>query len=112
MPRMMFYNPANPKQQYWTISAADANIPAGWVDSQGSDGAQPEAQQVYRAGVNNQGAGAIGYLPTADSDPQQRIDQPDWPNGILNGYGGGVPGLGLGARYGEFKYGNKRYSGD
>lgn len=89
MPRMMFYNPANPKQQYWTISATDANIPVGWVDSQGSDGAQPAAVQVYQAGVNNQGAGAINYLANVDGDPQQRVDQPDWPNGILNGYGGG-----------------------
>lgn len=89
MPRMIFFNPANPKQQYQTISAADPNIPAGWIDSQGSDGAQPEAMQVFRAGVNNQGAGAIGYLANADGDKQQRIDQPQWPNGILNGYGGG-----------------------
>ncbi len=90
MPILMFYNPANPHQKYWTIRSDDPGIPAGYVDSQGSDGATPEALQVYRAGVNNQGAGAVGYLATADGDPQQRIDQPRWPNGILNGYGGGI----------------------
>lgn len=47
--------------------------------------------KVYTAGINNQGAGAVNYLanPGTDGDPQQRIDQPNWPNGILNGYGGG-----------------------
>lgn len=90
----MWYNPANPKQQYFTIlGPGDPGIPAGWIDSQGCDGAQPEALQHFRAGVNNQGAGAAptqlpGYT---DGDPQQRIDQPNWPNGILNGYGGGKP---------------------
>src|SRR5665213_1772700 len=83
MPRLMFYNPANPKQQYWTINASDPNIPAGFVDSQGSDGATPEALKQLVVGVNNQGAGAVGYLANADGDPQQRIDQPQSPNGIL-----------------------------
>lgn len=86
MPTRMFYNPANPKQQYWTSVPDDPNIPAGYLDSQGSDGAIPEAVQVFRAGVNNQGAG--GPDPS-NGDPQQIVDQPTWPNGILNGYGGG-----------------------
>jgi hypothetical protein len=90
MPRLCFYNPANPAQKYWTISATDPSIPAGFLDSQGSDGAIPEALQKYVAGVNNQGAGAVNYLPNADGDPQQRIDQPQAPNGILGGYGGGA----------------------
>jgi hypothetical protein len=111
MPIRVWYNPANPKQQYTTGIANDPNVPAGYLDSQGSDGAQPEAVKVYTAGVNNQGAGAVGYLATADGDPQQRIDQPYWPNGILNGYGGAKPGLGLGATYGEFKYGERPYGG-
>lgn len=89
MPELVYYNPANPKQQYRTIIPGDPNVPAGWLDSQGRDGAIPEAVKVFTAGVNNQGAGAVGYLATADGDPQQRIDQPQWPNGILNGYGGG-----------------------
>ena len=84
MPEMVFFNPANPKQQYHTAIPNDPNIPSGWLDSQGRDGATPEAMKVYTAGVNNQGAGAIGYLATADGDPQQRIDQPNWPNGVLN----------------------------
>lgn len=74
---------------YYTAIFNDPNVPAGWLDTQTSDGSQPLAVQVYRAGVNNQGAGAIGGA--TDGDPQQRIDQPDWPNGILNGYGGGKP---------------------
>jgi hypothetical protein len=87
----MWYNPANPKAQYFTSIPNDPNIPAGYLDSQGTDGATPEALQIYRAGVNNQGAGAApSQLPGyTDGDPQQRIDQPNWPNGILNGYGGG-----------------------
>lgn len=89
MPELVYYNPANPKQQYHTIIPNDPNVPAGWLDTQGRDGAIPEAMQIYRAGINNQGAGAVGYLANADGDPQQRIDQPNWPNGILNGYGGG-----------------------
>jgi hypothetical protein len=90
MPQLRFYNPQNPKQQYQTISASDPNIPAGWLDTQGSDGATPMALKVYDAGINNQGAGAVGYLANADGDPQQRINQPNWPNGILNGFQGGA----------------------
>jgi hypothetical protein len=90
MPKMVFFNPAAPKQQYTTaLGAGDPGIPAGWLDSQGTDGAQPENVQVFRAGVNNQGAGAIGYLATADGDPPMRTIQPQSVNGILNGYGGG-----------------------
>ncbi len=89
MAERIYYNPNNPKQQYATIIPNDPNIPAGYLDSGGRDGAIPEALKVFTAGVNNQGAGTIGYLATADGDPQQRIDQPQWPNGILNGYGGG-----------------------
>lgn len=86
MPERRFYNPNNPKQQYRTIIPNDPNIPAGYLDTQGLDGATPEAMKQFTAGVNNQGAGAAptvlpGY---SDGDPQQRIDQPNWPNGILN----------------------------
>jgi hypothetical protein len=92
MAELVFYNPAAPKQQYRTIIPNDPNVPAGWLDSQGLDGAIPEAMKVFTAGINNQGAGAAptqlpGY---SDGDPQQRIDQPQGVNGILGGYGGGA----------------------
>lgn len=92
MGERVFYNPANPKQQYRTAIPNDPNVPAGYLDTQGLDGATPEAMKFFTPGVNNQGAGAAptqlpGY---SDADPQQRIDQPNWPNGILNGYGGGL----------------------
>lgn len=86
MPQLRYYNPANPRQQYQTGIVNDPNIPAGWLDTQGSDGATPERLQQYMAGVNNQGAGGPNVT---DGDPQQRIDQPTWPNGILGGFTGG-----------------------
>jgi hypothetical protein len=90
MGEIVWYNPAAPQQQYRTIIPNDPNVPAGWLDTQGRDGAIPEAMKVYTPGVNNQGAGAgQGLSGVTDGDPQQRIDQPNWPNGILNGYGGG-----------------------
>lgn len=114
MPERVFYNPAAPKQKYRTAIPGDPNIPAGWLDAQGLDGFTPEAMKVYTAGINNQGAGAVNYLanPGTDGDPQQRIDQPNWPNGILNGYGGGVASVGLvGGKYGELIYGEANYGG-
>jgi hypothetical protein len=87
----VWYNPNNPAQTYSTVIPNDPNIPAGYLDSEGSDGAIPEALKQYTAGVNNQGAGAVGYLADADGDPTMRVVQPNWPNGILNGYGGGKP---------------------
>ena len=87
---LRYYNPANQKQQYTTISADDPNIPAGWLDAQGNDGATPEALKQFTAGINNQGAGSTGYLANADGDPQQRVDQPQSPNGILGGFAGGA----------------------
>lgn len=87
MPRFMWYNPANPAQQYWTIVPSDPNIPSGYVFSQGTDGAQPEAFKHYFAGINNQGAGWSGT--PSNADPTQEAAQPDWPNGILGGFSGG-----------------------
>ncbi len=75
MPRV-YYNPANPHQLYWTILDNDANVPAGYVDSQGVDGAQPAQLQQYVAGVNS------GGYP-------RYIGQPDqaslWNGKALNG---------------------------
>lgn len=79
MPLLRYYNPANPKQQYQTSSAADPNIPAGWLDTQGSDGAIPEALKQYYAGTASGGYPSYGDLTT----------NVKWPNGILGGYGGG-----------------------
>lgn len=87
MPRNMYYNPSNPSQQYWTILANDPNIPAGYVFSQGTDGAQPEPFSTFEPGVNNQGAGWSGSA--TNNDPTQVAAQPLWPNGILGGYAGG-----------------------
>lgn len=87
----MFYDPAQPRNRYWASSLSDPNVPAGYVNSQGSDGAIPEAVKRYTAGVNNQGAG--GPAPS-NGDPGQIACQPRWPNGILAGYiGGGVTSL-------------------
>lgn len=83
MPLLVFYNPANPKQQYQASRFNDPGIPSGWLYSQGSDGAIPQAVQVYRAGVNNQGAGSQPNSPVSNGDPNQLTAQPNWPNGIL-----------------------------
>jgi hypothetical protein len=51
--------------------------------------------KVYTPGVNNQGAGAgVGLAGVSDGDPQQRIDQPNWPNGILNSPSGNKTTIG------------------
>lgn len=65
-----------------TISATDPNIPAGYVDTQGSDRATPMALQVYSAGVNSGGFPIYG-------DPANAAPLPQQPNGILGGYVGG-----------------------
>ena len=95
MPEVVFFNPNNPKQKYRTAIPNDPNIPAGWLNAQGLDGFTPEALKQFTAGVNNQGAGAVNYLanPGTDGDPQQRIDQPNWPNGILNSPSGNKTGV-------------------
>lgn len=82
MPILMYYSPANPKNRYWTTRAADPNIPAGYVDSQGSDGATPEGLQKYVAGINS------GGYPAYTGDPTQSAATPSWPNGILGAAAG------------------------
>jgi hypothetical protein len=84
MPSLVFFNPLNPKQKFYTMLVNDPAIPAGWLNSQGSDGATPEALQIYVAGLASGGYPAYGDLTT----------NPTWPNGIINGYGGGKPGSG------------------
>ena len=44
----------------------------------------------------------------SNGDPTMITVQPDWPNGILNGYGGGFPVLGT-TRYGRGTYGHGIY---
>ena len=66
-----------------TISASDPNIPAGYLNSQGSDGAIPAALKVYTAGINS------GGFPSYQGDPGQAANVPQGVNGILNGYVGG-----------------------
>lgn len=77
MPQLRYYNPANPKQQYQTISASDPNIPAGYLDTQGSDGATPAALQVFVAGQASGGFPPYGVAPNITNVPRQ-------PNGILS----------------------------
>lgn len=74
MPIYCYFNPNQPSQKYWTALVNDPNIPAGYLDSQGSDGAIPAATQRYVAGVNS------GGFPKYKGDPTQRSD---YPNGIL-----------------------------
>jgi hypothetical protein len=112
MPIRFFYNPANPKQQYQTMTPDDPNVPAGWLDTQGSDGAIPEALKQFTAGVNNQGAGATGYLANADGDPAMRLVAPHWPNGILNGPDYSVAWTVQGHGYGQGAYGATSYNAD
>lgn len=82
MPIYVFYNPANPKQQYTTLNPADPNIPAGYLDSQGSDGATPERTQQFVAGINS------GGYPAYTGDATQSTATPNWPNGILGAAAG------------------------
>jgi hypothetical protein len=93
MPILLFYNPANPKQQYMASTFNDPGIPSGWIYSQGSDGAIPQAVQVYRAGVNNQGAGSQPSGKPSNGDLNQIAAQPNWPNGILNSPSGNKTGI-------------------
>jgi hypothetical protein len=65
------------------MSSSDPAIPAGWLDTQGSDGATPEALQIYVAGQ------ASGGYPKYQSSQNEFTVNPTWPNGIMNGYGGG-----------------------
>lgn len=85
MPVLRYYNPANPKQQYETISASDPDIPVGYLNTQGSDGAIPEALKVLSVGI------ASGGFPKYQSSQNELTNAPTWPNGIMNGYGGGKP---------------------
>lgn len=78
MPQLRFYNPANPAQQYQTITLSDPNIPAGWLNTQGSDGAQPAALKQYTAGINS------GGFPAYEGDPGQAANVPNAINGILS----------------------------
>ena len=78
MPSLRYYNPANSSQQYQTISASDPNIPAGYLNSQGSDGAIPAALKVYTAGINS------GGFPAYTGDASQQAVTPKQPNGILS----------------------------
>jgi hypothetical protein len=84
MPRLVYVNPQNFRQQYVTAMWGDPNIPAGYVLTGGSDGAVdrwiwPNGQntgiQQYMAGVNS------GGFPAYTGDSTQRSD---YPNGILN----------------------------
>ena len=78
IPILIYYSPSNPRLKYQTISSSDPNIPTGYLDSQGSDGATPEALKIYSVGINS------GGFPKYTGDVGQATSQPNWPNGILN----------------------------
>lgn len=78
MPIYIWYDPNNPANQYMTATDPDPNVPAGYVYSQGSDGAQPMPMQVYVAGINS------GGYPPYTSDETQATVNPKNPNGILS----------------------------
>jgi hypothetical protein len=80
MPRIIWVNPASPrKQQYITTLVNDPNVPAGYVQTntsdgswQGADSVTDQDMQTIRAGVNSGGYPAYGLaVPN--------------PNGILGG---------------------------
>ena len=85
MPRLVWVNPANFKQQYVTALISDPNVPAGYILTAGSDGAQDQPLQTVRAGINS------GGFPGYTEDPSQRTD---WPNGIFTSKPGGAVGGG------------------
>lgn len=98
--RYVFLNPNNFHQSYVTTSRTDANIPAGYVLTSGSDGAPDAALQRYVAGVNSLcpdlrvhplvGVSAF-YVsdPTQDQTAKNLQSQGKtkglWINGILGG---------------------------
>jgi hypothetical protein len=101
VPRLVYVNPANFRQQYVTARSGDPNVPAGYILTSGSDGAQDVALQQYVAGINSlcpdmrlaQNANAI---PTAYYIGDQSQDTVAtnlkaagaknlWINGILGG---------------------------
>lgn len=53
MPRLVWVNPANFRQQYVTALMNDPHVPAGYILTSGSDGATDSALQQYVAGVNS-----------------------------------------------------------
>lgn len=80
--RWVYVNPANYGQKYVTTVRADPNVPAGWILTSGSDGAQDMPIQQLQAGINS------GGFPAYTRDPSQRSD---WPNGVFTSKPGGSP---------------------
>lgn len=80
--RRVYLNPNNYRQQYVTALQNDANVPAGWILTGGSDGAADSQIQTLQAGINS------GGFPAYTRDPSQRAD---WPNGIFTSKPGGSP---------------------
>lgn len=88
MPRYVWLNSSNFRQQYVTTLANDPNVPAGYVPTGGSDGAPDSALQQYVAGLNS------GGYPAYTSDPTQATVAANlraagaryfWINGIIGG---------------------------
>lgn len=53
MPRLVYVNSLNFRQQYVTALIGDPNVPAGYVLTSGSDGAEDSALQQFVAGINS-----------------------------------------------------------
>lgn len=82
----VWVNPNNFKSpNYQTCIANDPNVPAGYILTGGSDGAQDMPSQQYVAGINS------GGFPAYTEDPSQVAAQPNWINGIF----GAKPGNGV-----------------
>ena len=81
MPRLVWLNPANLKQQFVTALVNDPAVPAGYILSSGSDGAPNQALQgPILAGVNS------GGFPAYTGDPTQAAVSPNhYINGIIGG---------------------------
>lgn len=80
MPRLVFLNPANLKQQYVTTSMSDPGIPAGYILTSGSDGAPDCPLQTFMPGLNS------GGFPTYAGEAD--IASLANPNGLLNWFQG------------------------
>lgn len=53
MAKFVWFNPANPRQQYATALFNDPAIPAGYILTSGSDGALDAPLQTFVAGINS-----------------------------------------------------------
>lgn len=99
MPRLVWVNPANFRQQYVTALVADPNVPAGFILTSGSDGATDAPLQQFVAGINSlcpdsRATPSVAVTAFYVGDPMQDTVAANlkaagaknlWINGILGG---------------------------